>query len=85
MLTHNNILASERAYCARLNLTWQDVFMMPAPLGHATGFLHGVTAPFLIGARSVLLDIFLLMRVSRCLSNSVAPVCSAQRRLSMIF
>ena len=58
MLTHNNILASERAYCARLNLTWQDVFMMPAPLGHATGFLHGVTAPFLIGARSVLLDIF---------------------------
>ncbi len=31
---------------------------MPAPLGHATGFLHGVTAPFLIGARSVLLDIF---------------------------
>ena len=58
MLTHNNILASERAYCARLNLTWQDVFMMPAPLGHVTGFLHGVTAPFLIGARSVLLDIF---------------------------
>lgn len=58
MLTHNNILASEQAYCARLNLTWQDVFMMPAPLGHATGFLHGVTAPFLIGARSVLLDIF---------------------------
>lgn len=58
MLTHNNILASERAYCARLNLTWQDVFMMPAPLGHAAGFLHGVTAPFLIGARSVLLDIF---------------------------
>ncbi|HHL8904053.1 TPA: medium-chain fatty-acid--CoA ligase [Escherichia coli] len=58
MLTHNNILASERAYCARLNLTWLDVFMMPAPLGHATGFLHGVTAPFFIGARSVLLDIF---------------------------
>ncbi|MEK0009017.1 medium-chain fatty-acid--CoA ligase [Escherichia albertii] len=58
MLTHNNILASERAYCARLNLTWLDVFMMPAPLGHATGFLHGVTAPFLLGAQSVLLDIF---------------------------
>lgn len=58
MRDNNNILASERAYCARLNLTWQDVFMMPAPLGHATGFLHGVTAPFLIGARSVLLDIF---------------------------
>ncbi len=58
MLTHNNILASERAYCARLNLTWLDTILMPAPLGHATGFLHGVTAPFIIGARSVLLDIF---------------------------
>ncbi|MEC5319620.1 medium-chain fatty-acid--CoA ligase [Brenneria populi subsp. brevivirga] len=58
MLTHNNVLASERAYCARLNLTWLDTILMPAPLAHATGFLHGVTAPFIIGARSVLLDIF---------------------------
>ncbi len=74
MLTHNNILASERAYCARLNLTWQDVFMMPAPLGHATGFLHGVTAPFLM-ALTASVNLSLLMRVSRCLSSSVAPVC----------
>ncbi|MCG8158581.1 medium-chain fatty-acid--CoA ligase [Brenneria goodwinii] len=58
MLTHNNVLASERAYCATLNLNWLDTILMPAPLAHATGFLHGVTAPFLIGARSVLLDIF---------------------------
>ncbi|CPR17211.1 medium-chain fatty-acid--CoA ligase [Brenneria goodwinii] len=58
MLTHNNILAGERAYCATLNLTWLDTILMPAPLAHATGFLHGVTAPFIIGARSVLLDIF---------------------------
>ncbi|WP_277889906.1 medium-chain fatty-acid--CoA ligase [Escherichia coli] len=73
MLTHNNILASERAYCARLNLTWQDVFMMPAPLGHATGFLHGVTAPFLIGARSVLLDIF---TPAACLALLVQQRCT---------
>ena len=73
MLTHNNILASERAYCARLNLTWQDVFMMPAPLGHATGFLHGVTAPFLIGARSVLLDIF---TPDACLALLEQPRCT---------
>ncbi|MGK4442559.1 medium-chain fatty-acid--CoA ligase [Yersinia enterocolitica] len=58
MLTHNNVLASERAYCATLNLNWMDTILMPAPLGHATGFLHGVTAPFIIGARSVLLDVF---------------------------
>ena len=30
MLTHNNILASERAYADRLNLTWRDAFLMPA-------------------------------------------------------
>lgn len=40
MLTHNNILASERAYCARLNLTWQDVFMMPG----ATWSRNGLSA-----------------------------------------
>ncbi|EIQ80716.1 MULTISPECIES: medium-chain fatty-acid--CoA ligase [Citrobacter] len=73
MLTHNNILASERAYCARLNLTWLDVFLMPAPLGHATGFLHGVTAPFLIGARSVLLDIF---TPAACLELLVQQRCT---------
>lgn len=58
MLTHNTIIASERAYCAALNITYLDTILMPAPLAHATGFLHGVTAPFLIGARSVILDIF---------------------------
>lgn len=58
MLTHNNIIASERAYCATLNLNSTDIVLMPAPLAHATGFMHGVTAPFMIGARSVLLDIF---------------------------
>lgn len=73
ILTHNNILASERAYCARLNLTWLDVFLMPAPLGHATGFLHGVTAPFLIGARSVLLDIF---TPAACLELLVQQRCT---------
>jgi acyl-CoA synthetase len=58
MLTHNNLIASERAYCATLNLNSEDIILMPAPLAHATGFMHGVTAPFMIGARSVLMDIF---------------------------
>ena len=64
MLTHNNILASERAYALRLNLTWRDAFLMPAPLGHATGFLHGVTLPFILGGKSLLLDIF---RAEECM------------------
>ncbi|EHJ1000980.1 AMP-binding protein [Salmonella enterica] len=36
MLTHNNILASERAYCARLNLTWQRCTCMSG----ATPFIY---------------------------------------------
>ncbi|MCL2891529.1 medium-chain fatty-acid--CoA ligase [Brenneria tiliae] len=73
MLTHNNILASERAYCATLNLSWLDTILMPAPLAHATGFLHGVTAPFIIGARSVLLDIF---NPSECLTFLEREKCT---------
>ena len=58
MLTHNNIISAEKAYAAAFNLTSFDTILMPAPVAHATGFHHGVTAPFLIGAKSVLQDIF---------------------------
>lgn len=58
MFTHNTIIASEKAFAAALNFNFLDVMLMMAPLAHATGFHHGVTAPFLFGARSVLQDIF---------------------------
>ncbi|WP_188399955.1 medium-chain fatty-acid--CoA ligase [Sporomusa sp. GT1] len=58
MFTHNTIIASEKAFAAALNFTYLDVMLMTAPLAHATGFHHGVTAPFLFGATSVLQDIF---------------------------
>jgi len=58
MLTHNNIIASERAFAATLNINYLDVMLMPAPVTHATGFHHGVTLPFMLGAKSVLQDIF---------------------------
>lgn len=58
MFTHNNIIASEKAFAARLNFTCFDVMLMPAPVGHATGFHHGVTMPFMFGAKSVIQDIF---------------------------
>jgi len=58
MLTHNNIISSERAFAASLNLSFLDVIFMPAPVAHASGFHHGVTASFMIGAKVVLQDIF---------------------------
>jgi len=59
MLTHNNIIAAEKAFAARVNFNSFDTILMPAPVGHATGFHHGVTMPFLFGAKSVLQDIFI--------------------------
>ncbi|HWR42857.1 medium-chain fatty-acid--CoA ligase [Sporomusa sp.] len=58
MFTHNNIIASEKAFAAALNFNYLDVMLMTAPMAHATGFHHGVTAPFIFGAKSVLQDIF---------------------------
>lgn len=37
LLTHNNLLFSERAFTEELELTSDDVMFMPAPLNHATG------------------------------------------------
>ncbi|MHB8073086.1 medium-chain fatty-acid--CoA ligase [Desulfosporosinus fructosivorans] len=58
MLTHNNIIAAEKALAAAMNITHLDVMLMPAPPAHAIGFHHGVTLPFMLGAKSILQDIF---------------------------
>ena len=58
MLTHNNIIAAEKSLAAKVNFSSFDVLLMPAPVGHATGFHHGVTLPFIFAATSVLQDVF---------------------------
>ena len=54
MLTHNNILFSERAFVKGLPLDESSVMFMPSPLNHATGFFHGLISPFLLGGTTVL-------------------------------
>jgi acyl-CoA synthetase len=54
MLTHNNIIFSEKHFNRELGLTKEDIMFMPAPLNHATGFHHGIIAPMLKGAKVVL-------------------------------
>ena len=46
MLTHNNILFSERVFTSELGRTQGDVMFMPSPLNHATGFFHGLISRF---------------------------------------
>lgn len=57
MLSHDNVIASERSFAVALGVDYRDRVFMPAPLGHATGYLHGLTLPYLVGATSVLLDV----------------------------
>ncbi|NTW40790.1 MAG: AMP-binding protein, partial [Cellulomonadaceae bacterium] len=57
LLSHDNVIASERAFAAELGIAFDDRVFMPAPLAHATGYLHGMTLPFMVGATSVLLDV----------------------------
>jgi len=54
MLTHNNIIYSERQFAAELGIGHDDVCFMPSPLNHATGFHHGLIMPMMLGARVVL-------------------------------
>lgn len=58
MLTHNNLAANKKGFISRSKFDSIDVMMMPVPLAHATGFIYGVTIPFMMGAKSVLLDKF---------------------------
>ena len=58
LLTHNNLLFSERAFTEELELTSDDVMFMPAPLNHATGFNHGLLSPLLLGGKAVLQEQF---------------------------
>lgn len=58
LLTHNNILFSERRFVTELGLNQNDVMFMPAPLNHATGFNHGLIAPLLLGGSCVLQEKF---------------------------
>ena len=54
LLSHNNIIFSEKTFTKGLGLTHEDVMFMPAPLNHATGFNHGLISPLLLGGRVVL-------------------------------
>lgn len=58
LLTHNNLLFSERSFTGELELTQDDIMFMPAPLNHATGFNHGLLSPLLLGGKTVLQEKF---------------------------
>lgn len=56
--THNTVLFGERVMKETLNITVNDAVFMASPISHATGFLHGVNLPLIVGAKSVLMEHF---------------------------
>lgn len=82
MITHNNILFSEKQFNRELGDTEDDIMFMPAPLHHATGFHHGLIAPMLTGAGVVLQQRFqreqavqLILREQCTYSMGATPLC----------
>lgn len=56
--THNTVLFGERVMSESLAITKNDAGFMASPVSHATGFLHGVNLPLLVGGKSVLMEHF---------------------------
>lgn len=83
MLSHNNLIASERTFVSSLNVTWADSMFMPAPVGHATGFMHGVTMPLIAQITSVLCDcttaneMVMMLSESRATGGMAVPAIAA--------
>jgi len=70
--THNTILFGERAFAFALAIGPADIGFMASPLGHTTGFLHGLIMTLTTGGAVSLLDVFqgaaavAQMRAHRC-------------------
>lgn len=58
MHTANTLLSNIRAYAQWLGLTDREVVLMGSPLAHQTGFLYGMLMPVMLGAKSVLMDLW---------------------------
>ena len=54
LISHNNLIFSEKTFTKGMEVTHDDVMFMGAPLNHATGFNHGLISPLLLGGRVVL-------------------------------
>ncbi|WP_367604124.1 AMP-binding protein [Teichococcus rhizosphaerae] len=58
MHTSNTLFSNVRGYIGRIGLGAADVLMMSSPMAHQTGFMYGLMAPILLGAKVVLQDIW---------------------------
>ncbi|MDQ0155006.1 AMP-binding protein [Robertmurraya andreesenii] len=67
--SHNTVLFGERSMCQVLSISQKDAVFLPSPMSHASGFLHGVNMPLLVGAKIVLMDQFNSSKALKLLSS----------------
>jgi cyclohexanecarboxylate-CoA ligase len=58
MHTGNTLIGNVEACIERLGLGSDDVVLMASPLAHQTGFMYGMMMPVMLGATSVLQDVW---------------------------
>ena len=56
--TGNTLLSAARSCIRHMDLTDREVILMASPLAHQTGFVYGLVLPIVLGARSVLQEIW---------------------------
>lgn len=70
MLTHNNIISSERAFAARLHITYQEKILIASPPAHALGFHHALTVMILTGCSCILHNRFKALKAMEEIARS---------------
>lgn len=58
MHSSNTMLSNLVPFAVRLGLQSGDVIHMPSPIGHQLGFMYGLVLPVMLGASTVLQDVF---------------------------
>ena len=77
MHTANTQFASLVSANRNLGLTRDDVVLMASPLAHQTGFLYGILLPIMLGARSVLQDVWNARRAVEIIAGTGATFTMA--------
>lgn len=75
MHTANTLLANVLATRERFAATSQDVMLCPSPLAHQLGFLWGMLLPLMLGATTVLLDVWRPDLAVKLLIEEKATIC----------
>ncbi|MEX2616206.1 MAG: AMP-binding protein [Alphaproteobacteria bacterium] len=77
MHNQNTLIGNLVKFVERIELTPDDVILMPSPLAHLTGFGYGLVMPVFLGATAVLMDVWDPAKAARIVQDERATFCMA--------